>query len=221
MHSRKKVSIVRRIVRRLVVIGGACVLTLAFFLVLPLIQAISRPPVADLMVRDADVADVPPPPPPPEQEPEEEPEPEEPPPQLQEEAPPLDLSELAMALTPGFGEGWMGGDLAIDLGAVAAAAGAVDDLLTGADLDQRPRVIHQPGPVLDGKARARAPGTVKVIFVVDERGGVESPVVQSSTDAVFDRPVLAAVKSWKFEPGKRNGQPVRFRMRVPVTIPEG
>jgi protein TonB len=45
--------------------------------------------------------------------------------------------------------------------------------------------------------------------------------VQSSSDPVFEAPSLAAVKQWKFEPGKRNGKPVRFRMRVPITFPEG
>jgi protein TonB len=45
--------------------------------------------------------------------------------------------------------------------------------------------------------------------------------VQQSTDPVFERPALAAVKQWRFEPGKRNGKPVRFRMRVPITFPKG
>jgi protein TonB len=31
---------------------------------------------------------------------------------------------------------------------------------------------------------------------------------------------MKAVKQWKFEPGKRKGQAVRFRMRVPITFPE-
>jgi len=43
--------------------------------------------------------------------------------------------------------------------------------------------------------------------------------VQSSPDPVFERPALTAVKQWKFEPGKRGGQAVRFRMRVPITFP--
>ena len=46
-------------------------------------------------------------------------------------------------------------------------------------------------------------------------------MVQKSSDPVFETPALAAVKQWKFEPGKRNGQAVRFRMRVPINFPEG
>jgi len=43
-------------------------------------------------------------------------------------------------------------------------------------------------------------------------------VVQQSPDPVFDRAALDAIKKWKFEPGKRNGKPVRFRMRQPITF---
>jgi len=32
---------------------------------------------------------------------------------------------------------------------------------------------------------------------------------------------MLAVKRWKFEPGKRGGKPVRFRMLAPITFPEG
>jgi len=31
---------------------------------------------------------------------------------------------------------------------------------------------------------------------------------------------INCVKSWKFEPGKRNGEPVRFRMMAPITFPK-
>ncbi len=36
-----------------------------------------------------------------------------------------------------------------------------------------------------------------------------------------DSAALTAVKQWKFEPGKRNGKAVRFRMRVPISFPKG
>jgi protein TonB len=61
---------------------------------------------------------------------------------------------------------------------------------------------------------------VYIVFIVDQRGRVENPMVQSSTDSSFDAPALAAVRQWRFEPGKRNGEPVRFRMRVPITFPK-
>jgi protein TonB len=217
---RRSRSILRRIVHHLLVWAGTLGLTLAFFLVLPLMQAIAKPPSADLMVTSVGTAELPPPPPPPAEEPEQEPEEPEEPPQLDEEAPPLDLSQLELALNPGLSGGWLQGDFTVQLDSVVSRADEVDALFSMADLDQKPRVIYQPGPVLDAKLRKQAPGTVYVLFVVDREGRVESPMVQKSTDPVFERPALAAVKQWRFEPGKRSGQPVRFRMRVPITFPK-
>jgi protein TonB len=216
-----KRTIFSRLRHRLWVFLGAAGLSLALFLILPLMQAITDPLKTDLTLQSIDTADVPPPPPPPEMEPEEEPEPEEQPPQLAEEAPPLDLSQLELALNPGVSEGWMGGDFVVKLNTGPAQSDGLDAVFSMADLDQKPRVIYQPGPVMDAAVRKKAPGTVYILFIVDQRGRVENPVVQQATDPVFEKSALAAVKQWKFEPGRRNGQAVRFRMRVPVTFPKG
>lgn len=202
-------------------VAGAGLLTLGFFLVLPLMETISKAADADLVVQDVGTAEVPPPPPPPETEPEKPPEQPDEPPELTETAPPLDLSQLELALNPGDGGDWMAGDFAVKLNTMAAGGNDAEALFALSDLDQRPRVVWQPGPVLDAQLRKKAPGTVHILFVVDQQGRVENPIVQSSTDPVFVGPALAAVKQWKFEPGKRNGQAVRFRMRVPITFPAG
>lgn len=207
----------------LVTLGGG-LLTVGFFLVLPLIEAVTQPGGADLLVRAADTAELPPPPDVPElEEPEEEPEPEEKPPELAEdEAPPMDLSSLELALNPGGGgEGFGAGELSLKLPGVASGAEAVvEEMFNADDLDQKPRCIHQPAPTLDAKLRKHTPGTVYVIFIVDPNGRVESPLVQKTTDPALDRAAVSAVKQWKFEPGKRKGKAVRFRMRVPITFPK-
>lgn len=201
---------------------GAIGLSLLFFLVLPLMQTITQQRNAGMELVPAPDVVEPPPPPPPEPEQEEEQEEEPPPPALSEESPPLDLSQLELALNPGFSEGWMGGgDFAVSLKTFAKQGDDLDSVFSMADLDQKPRVIYQPGPTLDKATRRKAPGTVYIIFVVDQNGRVVKPAVQKSTDPVFTKPALAAVKQWKFEPGKRNGKPVRFRMRVPITFPKG
>jgi protein TonB len=220
MQRRKAVSFLRRVVHRATVLVGSVALTTAFFLVLPLIQAIAKPPSTDLMLTAVETANLPPPPPPPEPEPEKEPEPEEQAPELAEEPQqPLDLAQLEMVLNPGVSDGWLGGSFAVQLNAVATRVEEVEALFTLSDLDQEPRAIYQPSPVLTAQVRKKAPGTVHILFVVDQQGRVENPVVQKSSDPVFEKPALAAVKQWRFEPGKRNGQAVRFRMRVPVTFP--
>jgi protein TonB len=222
-RKRKSFRIVREIFHRLLVVVGAVVLTLAFFIVLPLMQSISKPPTDDLILQTMDVGNIEPPPPPPQEEVQEEPEPEDAPPELTEEAPPLDLSQLELALNPnpGFSENWMGPDFTVKLNTIVSDSKDVDALFSIADLDQKPRIIYQPSPILNLKIRKKAPGTVYIIFVVDQKGRVENPVVQKSTDPVFEKPALVAVKQWKFEPGKRNGKAVRFRMRVPITFPKG
>ncbi|MBN1256993.1 MAG: TonB family protein [Planctomycetes bacterium] len=216
-----KPAFIRKLLHYLWVVSGASGLTLAFFLVLPLMQTISKPLIDDLLVQSVDTANLPPPPPPPEIEEEKEPEPEEQPPELAEEAPPLDLSQLELALNPGFNESWMGGDFTVNLNTIASSGDDLDALFSMADLDQKPRIMYQASPILTRALRAKAPGTVYIIFIVNKRGQVEKPIVQKSTDPIFDKPALAAVKQWKFEPGKRNGQPVRFRMRIPITFQKG
>ena len=207
--------------RALLTAVGAGSMTLGLFLVLPLIQAITSPAEADLMLQTMDTVDLPPPPPPPEEEPEPEPEEEPPPPELTESAAPLDLAQLELVLDPTFGGGFSaGGDFAMQLNTQGSGSADVEALFSMADLDQKPRVIYQPAPQVDAKVRKLAPGTVYVLFVVNERGHVENPIIQKSTDPVFERPALNAVKQWRFEPGKRNGEPVRFRMRIPITFPK-
>ena len=222
MASSKSKSLFGRLFKRALTVLGALAMTLCFFLVLPLIQAITKAPTADLALAQADTAELPPPPPPPEEEPEEEPEPEEPPPELEEDVQPLDLSQLELALNPGLSDGMLGGDFGVKLNSLGGNAEETEALFSLSDLDQQPRVVHQPGPVLDARARKAAAGTtVYVLFIVDERGRVDSPRIQNTSDPMIERPVLNAVNKWKFEPGKRGGKAVRSRMRVPISFPKG
>jgi protein TonB len=216
--------ILRRALHGFLVLLGGASMALGLFLLLPLVQAISATPIKDLDVRTVDTVETPPPPPPPEveEEPEETP-PDEKPPELTEVAQPLDLSQLELALNIGMGGGdGMAGDFAVKLATAASGAkdgSGEDELFSLSDLDQKPRPIHQPGPIVDNDVRKKAPGTVHILFVVDVNGRVVEPRVQKSTDPIFERPALQAVKQWRFEPGKRKGEPVRFRMRVPITFP--
>ena len=157
--------------------------------------------------------------------------PEDTPPELAEQnAAPLDLAQLEMALDPGQGGG-AGGDFASRgraLGAASMAQGkvgadsAVGEVFSIADLDQVPRATSQPAPAYPPELRKKKmAGTVYVLFLVDKSGRVVSPIVQRSSNAVFEQPAIQAVKSWRFEPGKRAGQTVQFKMRVPITFAAG
>jgi len=73
-----------------------------------------------------------------------------------------------------------------------------------------PRTVLLPQPVYPRAARAaRQEGRVMVCFTLDERGMVHAPAVRSSTDAVFNEPVLAAISAARFTPATVARQPVR------------
>lgn len=212
----------RWILQKTAVAVLAAVGTVCVFLVLPLMQAIGEGGADDSMVRTIDSTMLPPPPPPVvEEEPEEEEQPEpEPPPQLDNEAPPLDLSQLSLALDPGFGDGVMG-DFALDIGEALSGdgGGELDEIFSIADLDEVPRAIFQRSPTYPSELRKRRiSGTVEILFEVDVRGRVVNPRVDRSTHPKFDQAALDAVKQWRFEPGTRDGEKVPFKMRVPITF---
>ncbi|MBI1303075.1 MAG: TonB family protein [Phycisphaera sp.] len=224
MTTRRKASFLKTALIRSLAAAAGLALSVGLFLLLPFLERITSDRDLDLMVQAVNTAQVPPPPPPIEEEEEEpEPEPEEPePPKLAEEAPPLDLAQLELALNPGMGGGGAG-DFAVTLpvgGGASEEDGGVDALFSLSDLDQKPRIIYDVQPQFPPALKKLAPATVYIVFIVDQRGRVENPMVQSSTDSSFDAPALAAVRQWRFEPGKRNGEPVRFRMRVPITFPK-
>lgn len=220
MDAREPLSTGRRVWHGTLTVLGALGGMLACFLLLPVLQMITQTVSHDLELRDVDLASLPPPPPPVEEQQEPEKPPEDPePPQLAEDAPPLDLSQLEMALNPGFGGGDLAGDYTIKIQGIGGGGGkGDDDLFSLADLDQKPRAVLQQQPVLTAALRKRLPATVNVLFVVDESGRVENPIVQNSSDPQFEAAALAAIRQWKFEPGKRAGKPVRFRMRQPFTF---
>lgn len=85
-------------------------------------------------------------------------------------------------------------------------------------LDNPPRASVQTPPAYPPNARATGlGGEVWVEFAVDESGRVRQARVVRSSDPMFDEPTLRAVAKWRFEPGRRHGRPVSFRMVVPVS----
>ncbi len=86
-------------------------------------------------------------------------------------------------------------------------------------LDNSPRTKAQIAPSYPAAERsAGITGEVLVEFIVDESGHVQHAHVVRSTAAAFESPTIRAVERWRFEPGKKNGRAVRFRMVVPVSF---
>ena len=61
-----------------------------------------------------------------------------------------------------------------------------------------------------------AGGSVLVEFDVDTAGHVVRAEAINYTDREFVEPAVRAVRKWRFEPGRRNGKAVPFRMAVPI-----
>lgn len=95
--------------------------------------------------------------------------------------------------------------------------GRIDDPLAAPDGEPavpgelaEPRAVTLPQPAYPRAARAaRQEGRVMVCFTLDERGRVRAPAVRSSTDAVFNQPVLDAISAARFTPATVSRQPVR------------
>ncbi|MCA1964736.1 MAG: TonB family protein [Prosthecobacter sp.] len=143
------------------------------------------------------------PPPPPEQE--------EPPPQM--ETPLASLADISGALNPGgTGAAVLNNAMA---GAVANQAMAAFSF--GGD-EVKPRPISTVMPRLTAAAKkAGASGTVKVQFVVDIQGRVQSPQIISTPSPALNQPTLEAIRQWRFEPGTRGGKKAPFKMMQPFT----
>jgi len=84
-------------------------------------------------------------------------------------------------------------------------------------LDRIPRTTAQIPPNYPAAMRsAGIGGEVLVEFTVDSTGRVMTARVVKSTRGDFEEPAVRAVLKWRFEPGKRNGHPVPFRMAIPI-----
>jgi protein TonB len=141
----------------------------------------------------------------------------------------MSLSDLESALSGAGGGGDMSGGLSFASGGRIGGTGTVggggpnlDEALTLAELDQRPRPIFQASPQYPLELRKqKVEGSVQVVFYVDKEGRVSNPQVERSSHPAFERPALEAIRQWRFEAGTRHGQKVAFKMRVPITFHVG
>jgi protein TonB len=80
-----------------------------------------------------------------------------------------------------------------------------------------PKAIYAPEPEFSEEARkAKYQGVVGMNVVVGPDGRVHDPHVVHSLGMGLDEEALKTVKLWKFEPGKRNGQPVSVAVYIEV-----
>jgi len=79
-----------------------------------------------------------------------------------------------------------------------------------------PRPTYSPSP-RPSHYPQRESAVVTLSIVVDEKGRVGDPkVVRSSGYEDFDHDAIDAVRRWKFEPSKCDGQPVSARIAIEI-----
>ena len=82
-----------------------------------------------------------------------------------------------------------------------------------------PRAIKAPDPEYTKAARkAKIAGTVVLWLVVNKQGLPEQIRVQKSLDPGLDQKAVDAVKRWKFDPARRDGEPVAVMINVEVNF---
>ncbi len=199
-------------------VAGAAVLAVLIFLALPLTQLLSNLQKSDKLVRVADVNIPPPEAPPPEPPPPEEEEVEEEKPELEEEMKPLDISQLEAALNPGFGDALNMGQAFIGFGMTPDTIAQMD-IFELKDLDNNPRRIFAARPIYPYQfKREGIEGWVRMIIIIDERGNVIDAKTQRASHKEFIKPAVDALLQWRFEPGTRNGKPVKVRRIQPIAF---
>jgi len=106
---------------------------------------------------------------------------------------------------PGVGPGWGGG---IGGGPYRVGGGV-----------SAPRILFAPDPEYSEEARkAKYQGTVVLWVVVGPDGRTQQIRVARSLGLGLDEKAMEAVKTWKFDPARKDGQPVTVQINVEVNF---
>ena len=86
------------------------------------------------------------------------------------------------------------------------------------ELDQNPVPVSRQKPLYPSHARRKGiEGHADLRFTVNARGLVEDATVfASSPPGLFDSVALRAIRSWRFQPGIRDGKPVAARLEIRI-----
>jgi hypothetical protein len=63
---------------------------------------------------------------------------------------------------------------------------------------------------------ARPNGILEIL--IDEQGRVEAATIRASVHPIYDSMLLAASGDWRYQPARLNGEPVKFRKRIQVSV---
>jgi protein TonB len=134
-------------------------------------------------------------------------------PSLRKKTPKLSLAQLALALSPGMGDG-VGGDFSMVF--EVEAIDYVETIFEINEVDRVPQPTYRVAPAYPYKLKQSGiGGTVSLYFVCDPRGRTKDIRVESSTNIQFEEQAIRALRNWKFEPGIKDGKKVNVQMLIP------
>ena len=82
-----------------------------------------------------------------------------------------------------------------------------------------PKVLFDPDPEFTEEARkAKYQGTVVLWLIVDPSGHTKNIKIQRGLGMGLDQQAIDAGKQWKFDPAKKDNQPVAVMMSVEVNF---
>ncbi len=82
-----------------------------------------------------------------------------------------------------------------------------------------PRKLHTPPPQYTERARKMGvQGTILIEAVVDKAGRVACARVVRGVEPSLDRSVIDTVKTWRFDPARRDGEPVEVPYNLIVSM---
>ena len=91
-------------------------------------------------------------------------------------------------------------------------------LFDSSDVNVTPPVtLRLRVPTLADPASSETVGVVEAI--VSATGEVEKVKLLSPPESIHQSMILSAIKTWRFRPATKDGQPVRYRQLIPVAIP--
>ena len=190
------------------------------FLAIPLTQIFTVYEDAPEQINTIEVALPPPPHTPDEPPPPLEPEQQKTPLELNKPPQKITLEQLNLALNPGIGAS-LTGDFALPNLDIQSSNLGTFDIFDLGDLDIKPQPKKQASPQYPSAARRRGQqGFAIAEFIIDTRGKVTDVTITQSSDPVFNRPTIQAIRSWEFAPGEKDGRKVktRTRVKIPYTI---
>ena len=64
-------------------------------------------------------------------------------------------------------------------------------------------------------------GLVLINCLVDEKGTVQDPKVEKTSNEAFSQPALDALSKWRFKPAKKAGAAIAIRVSIPIKFTVG